>query len=176
MALKRIHSSQTLVVPELPKLGGDTLLQVFTHKSLRRAGQPTFDNERLSVLGEKFLELLLTDALLGQRPMLTTSEITTRKTQFFDNVVLLVGRYDLLSHLRCHPAQFSALNTPEEAFSILYAYVGGIFVDYGDDGVLRELVQTWSHLLFPGSSQISPPLKKVKFTDGIKTEPDVLLS
>ncbi|KAJ7706366.1 ribonuclease III domain-containing protein [Mycena rosella] len=162
MALKRGHSSQTQV-PDLPKLSGDTLLQVFTHRSLRRVDQPkSFDNERLSVLGEKVLDLFITEALFAQRPMLTISEITTQKNQFFspDILVWLVDRYGLLNHLRCHPDNFSSLNAPapDEASSLLYAYVGGIFVDHDDDGILRQVVQSWKGLLSPQT----PPLKKVK--------------
>lgn len=51
MALKREHPSEDaslpIVLPDLPQLSADTLLRVFSHKSLGRADQ---DNERLAVV------------------------------------------------------------------------------------------------------------------------------
>ncbi|KAJ7900163.1 hypothetical protein B0H14DRAFT_2672543, partial [Mycena olivaceomarginata] len=106
MAPKRTHPSpQIFEVPELPKLSGGTLLQVFTHKSLRRAPDvEPFDNERFSLLGQRVLDVLVTDVLLSQRPMLSVSEVTTQKTFFsFEIMPLLVRHYGLLDHVRCHP-------------------------------------------------------------------------
>lgn len=121
MALKRAYSSsQEFVIPDLPTLSGDTLLTVFTHKSLRRADQEPFDNERLSLvnscrlenngalvhlvrqLGERFLEMLVTEALLRVRPMLSTAEVTVQKSHFYssNNISLVVRQYGLLNQLR----------------------------------------------------------------------------
>ncbi|KAJ6574936.1 ribonuclease III domain-containing protein [Mycena capillaripes] len=165
MALKRAHPSQQqqFVIPDLPKLSADTLLTAFTHKSLRRPDQEPFDNERLSLLGERFLQMLVTEALLGVRPMLSTPEVTTQKNHFYssNNITLVVRQYGLLNHLRCHPDQLSTLNTLEEAASILHAYIGGIYVDHGDDEPLRKVVQTWIHV-FLSSSPAPRPVKKIK--------------
>ena len=71
-------------LPAAPKLRGDIILEVFTHKSLRFPGAPINedsefgDNERLSVLGEKVLELAVTFALFNKRPMLKAEEIEVR--------------------------------------------------------------------------------------------------
>jgi hypothetical protein len=69
-------------------------------------------------LGERFFQMLITDALLGQRPMLTALEITVnanlhstsnftipskaQKDRFFSSnyVTLLVRQYGLLNRLR----------------------------------------------------------------------------
>ncbi|KAJ7169709.1 hypothetical protein C8R46DRAFT_1089730 [Mycena filopes] len=159
MAQKRAHSPP-VGQPDLPKLSGDTLLQVFTDKSIRRNDQEPFDNERLSLLGETVLQMNLTQALLDQRPMLSASEISTRKSRFLsDNVALLVREYGLLGHLRCHPDKVPTLGAPEEALSIFHAYIGGILVDHGDEPVL-ELVKMWTNTFFE-SSQV-PFTKKSK--------------
>ena len=71
-------------LPAAPKLRGDIILEVFTHKSLRFPGAPINedsefgDNERLAVLGEKVLELAVTFALFNKRPILKAEEIEVR--------------------------------------------------------------------------------------------------
>lgn len=63
-------------LPELPKLSGQIMLEVFTHKSLRVACHAKYrDNERLSVLGSHILEMMTTQLLFNRRPMLMRSEI-----------------------------------------------------------------------------------------------------
>lgn len=63
-------------LPELPKLSGQIMLEVFTHKSLRHACHARYrDNERLSVLGSYILEMITTHLLFNRRPMLLRGEI-----------------------------------------------------------------------------------------------------
>lgn len=63
-------------LPELPKLSGENMLEVFTHRSLRLACHAKYrDNERLSVLGSHILEMMTTQLLFNRKPMLTRSEI-----------------------------------------------------------------------------------------------------
>ncbi|KAJ7225695.1 hypothetical protein GGX14DRAFT_556454 [Mycena pura] len=68
---------------------------------------------------------------------------------------------------QCHPDKIPTLNEPQEAYSIFYAYIGGIFLDYGDDGPLREIVQTWIELLGSDteSSQHAPKKIKTEFME-----------
>lgn len=55
LTLKRTRSSENV---QLPQLEPDTYLRVYTHKSLRRpCASPDEDNERLSVVGEKALDV-----------------------------------------------------------------------------------------------------------------------
>ncbi|KAJ7786130.1 ribonuclease III domain-containing protein [Mycena metata] len=172
MALKRSHSDSTDV--PLPKLSGDTLLEVFTHPSLRRNDQEPFDNERLSLLGEKVFEMVLTQAFFDQRPLLSVSEITTRRSQFLsDNVPLLVRAYGLLAHLRCHPDKLPMLETPEEICSILHAYIGGIYIDLGDDP-LQELVKSWTNNLLDSTEVPSPKKIKIELANSEPTQTPAL--
>ena len=67
-------------LPPLPGLSGDIILEVFTHRSLRFPGAPTaggdeYGNDRLAAIGEKALEMAITDALFRQRPVLKAVEI-----------------------------------------------------------------------------------------------------
>ncbi len=65
----------------LPKLTGEIILEVFTHRSLRFPGAPSNedsefgDNTRLAALGEKILEAAVTDTLFRKRPMLSAVDI-----------------------------------------------------------------------------------------------------
>jgi dsRNA-specific ribonuclease len=79
------HNTETLNTtfrPLLPKITGEHILQVFTHKSLRRSADSAQDecgdNERLSELGEKVLEAVVTHNLFTQRPMLKAMNISVR--------------------------------------------------------------------------------------------------
>ena len=68
-------------LPELPKLSGEVLLEVFTHRSLRLACHAKYrDNERLSVLGSHMLDMVTTQLLFSRKPMLTRSEIEVSAT------------------------------------------------------------------------------------------------
>lgn len=54
----------------LPQIGDvDLMLQVYTHKSLRIPGQPYDDNERLSELGSKALEMAVVSSLFRKQPL-----------------------------------------------------------------------------------------------------------
>lgn len=72
----------------LPSIGHDSYLQVYTHKSLRRPGAKLAeydDNERLSVLGAKALEMAVLDALMGERPFLSADQLEVRRVVFLSN-------------------------------------------------------------------------------------------
>ena len=68
-------------LPAIPRISGDLILTVFTHRSLRFPGAPRDDDaeygdsDRLAVLGEKALDMAVTDALWRKRPMLKAEEI-----------------------------------------------------------------------------------------------------
>lgn len=67
-------------IPQLPKITGDIILEVFTHRTLRFPGAPPAseeygDNERLAELGSKALDTAVTYALFCKRPMLTAAEL-----------------------------------------------------------------------------------------------------
>lgn len=68
-------------LPPAPKLRGEIILEVFTHKSLRFPNAPLDedseygDNERLSVLGQNALETAVTYTFFSKRPMLTAADI-----------------------------------------------------------------------------------------------------
>lgn len=68
-------------LPAIPRLSGDLILTVFTHRSLRFPGAPMDDDseygdsDRLAVLGEKALDIAVTDALFRKRPMLKSNEL-----------------------------------------------------------------------------------------------------
>lgn len=68
-------------LPSIPRLSGEIILEVFTHKSLRFPGAPTNedsefgDSERLAELGEKAFHVAVTDALFKKRPMLNVEDL-----------------------------------------------------------------------------------------------------
>ena len=66
----------------IPKLMGEIILDVFTHRSLRFPGAPTNDaseygdNIRLALLGETVLQTAVKATLFKKRPMLSAEKIT----------------------------------------------------------------------------------------------------
>jgi hypothetical protein len=137
---RSVHNRDTTAcTSQPPKIAGDIILQVFTHKSLRRStGEPqdeSVDNERLAELGEKVLETVVTHYLFIQRPTLSAIDISVRfhphifnpgmgmthSLRQTQNDVLLsdgnvenwVKMYGMREKLRCHPDVFPLLNTPK---------------------------------------------------------------
>ena len=86
--LKRSRSSISTMpdLPNIPRLSGDIILEVFTHRSIRFAGAPANeeygDNERLASLGEKAFDLAVSDALFRKRPMLKAEDIDVSNCPF----------------------------------------------------------------------------------------------
>lgn len=78
-ALKRSWSRHNGAqsVPPLPKINGDVILEVFTHKSLRvvHVNEEYGDNERLALLGGAFLEAAVTESLFRSKPALKADDI-----------------------------------------------------------------------------------------------------
>ena len=76
-----MESPAPVQVPPIPRLQGEIILEVFTHRSLRFPGAPLDQDseyggtERLTVLGEKVLETAVTDALFRKRPIIPGPEI-----------------------------------------------------------------------------------------------------
>lgn len=70
-------SSSRSGIPPLPKISGEILLQVLTHRSLRRSdgGSEDFDNERLAELGKQVLDTAITAALFNRTPVLSGLEM-----------------------------------------------------------------------------------------------------
>ena len=68
------------LAPPLPQIkSGDLILQVFTHKSLRRPNatpEHYGDNERLADLGKAVLDAAITRTLFNSRPILQAAEIS----------------------------------------------------------------------------------------------------
>lgn len=66
------------ILPPLPPLDGDLLLEVYTHSSLYYEGRPIVeeygDSERLAVLGSEVLNLAIAQRLFNKRPMMTAAE------------------------------------------------------------------------------------------------------
>ncbi|KAJ2919344.1 hypothetical protein MD484_g1168, partial [Candolleomyces efflorescens] len=99
------------LAPPLPQITNiDTLLQVFTHPSIRRQPPPMAmetddyaDNERLAFLGKLTLETGVIRALFNHRPMLKASQITEKKQELLSDEAFdaWVSHYKLLTKLRC---------------------------------------------------------------------------
>ena len=88
-----MKSPAPVPVPPIPKLQGEIILEVFTHRSIRFPSAPINqdseygDSDRLTVLGEKVLEAAVTDALFRKRPMLKGGDIEVRGPGLRDTAV-----------------------------------------------------------------------------------------
>ncbi|TFK36878.1 hypothetical protein BDQ12DRAFT_736619 [Crucibulum laeve] len=181
--LKRTHpgghgkSFNSAHAPPLPKIGGDLILQVFTHKSLRRktgSDNPEHygDNERLSELGKIALEATVTNYLFMKRPFLTAAEMISERNEILSDEAIdeWVTFYGLRNKLRCHPDLFATLSSPQETRSIFYAYVGGVYADPGSGalhGWINQLLEGRDVSMEPSEPALQypiaiPPPKKIK--------------
>ncbi|CAK5280000.1 unnamed protein product [Mycena citricolor] len=134
-------------LPRLPQLSGDTLLRVFTHRSLRDP-DPTrepLDNARLTILGDHYLQLVISDVLMDVRPILDREELMSMRDFFMsaDVVADLAAKCELVKHVRCLPDKYAEMSSPEESAALFRAYMGGAFADWGDASGVREFVRRW---------------------------------
>lgn len=71
--------NSTPKLPSLPRIPGELLLQVYTHKSLRRpedvSSEELEDSERLAVLGDKVFSAAVTLIMFKKRPMKSSQEL-----------------------------------------------------------------------------------------------------
>jgi dsRNA-specific ribonuclease len=102
--------------PPVPKLDGDLMLDVYTHRSLQGSDEPsTTDNMRLAELGEQVMRLVVTWVLFSRRPPLSADDIESERTQYLSeaNVNSWVSRYSMRSKVRVAPGQQGILDSPE---------------------------------------------------------------
>ncbi|KIL71766.1 hypothetical protein M378DRAFT_65049 [Amanita muscaria Koide BX008] len=170
--------SRSTNLPLLPKITGEIILQVFTHRSLQRSHGGTLednsDNDRFSILGKVVLDAVVTLSLFSRRPALTAAEIGRWKECILsdDNFEDWVSGYKLRNKVRCHPQVFSLLSIPGETRNLFYSYVGGVYAESGMD-----VVEKWVGQLIDRCSENStflsmtesmhrmeppPPAKKLK--------------
>ncbi|KAL0580819.1 hypothetical protein V5O48_001195 [Marasmius crinis-equi] len=157
-------TSEAPALPPLPKISGDYVLQVFTHKSLRRsedASHELEDNERLSVLGAKVLDMAVTHVLFKRTPLKKSEELLplrveadllgqqiSKEALSDSHIDTWVTAYKLRNKVRCTPDVFNKLSTPEETRLLFYAVAGGIYVGSG-----LEAICDWLDRLLGGSGE-----------------------
>jgi len=165
---KRTRSFTMDTIPSLPKITGDIILEVFTHRTLRFPGAPPAseeygDNERLAELGAKALDTAVTYALFCKRPMLTAAELKTEAAEVISdsNVDHWLTVYRLRDKVRCTPDVVSGLKSPQEGRLLFTSYVGAVFAQCG-----MVAVQGWiSQLIEPPPEKSNDPdllFKRVK--------------
>ncbi|PCH33926.1 hypothetical protein WOLCODRAFT_22338 [Wolfiporia cocos MD-104 SS10] len=141
-----VNAMDTPPLTPVPQLHGDIILEVFTHKSLRFPGAPTNedseygDSERLSLLGEKVLEVAITFALFNKRPLLKAHDIESRRDDILadEQIDKWVVSYKMREKVRCAPDKFDDLKTPKETRALFCSYVGAVYSQKG-----MEVVQDW---------------------------------
>ncbi|KAJ3989559.1 hypothetical protein F5890DRAFT_1400832 [Lentinula detonsa] len=148
------ETTSHLGVP-LPKINGETLLQVLTHRSLRRPDDASenFDNERLSELGARVLDTAITTTLFHRRPVLSGLEMLVQRKRILseENLDGWVSMYSLREKVRCTREVVSTLKSPEETRILFNSYVGGLYKEQG-----LEAVQRWLDGLTYDDTAIKP--------------------
>jgi len=147
-------------IPPLPKLSGELMLEVFTHKSLRpdSSGEPTNDeyggNDRLAELGAKVLEMAITFCLFSKRPMLKATDIEKQREELLSerNLENWISSYKLRERLRYAPSVVEDVKRPEESRFLLNCYIGAVHVE---NGLLP--IQEWANRLI---NPDAPPLPR----------------
>ncbi|KAH8099376.1 ribonuclease III domain-containing protein [Cristinia sonorae] len=128
----------------IPRLSGDIILEVFTHRSLRFAGAPANedseygDNDRLAFLGDKAFDLAVTDALFRKRPMLSAEELENQKAEWTSSTAIenWVTGYKLRDKLRFGREYADSIREANETRHLFFSYVGAVFAQQGVQAVL----------------------------------------
>ncbi|THV06004.1 hypothetical protein K435DRAFT_960795 [Dendrothele bispora CBS 962.96] len=159
-SLKRTHSTingspenpmDVDDLPPLPRISGERLLQVFTHKTLRPHDtlSEDFNNERLTELGERVFETAVTAVLFNIRPVLKSQDMLEMRNSFLSdsNFDRWATSYKLREKIRCTEEVVHQLNTPDETKMVFLAYIGGIYTEVG-----LEPIQEWANQVLGGST------------------------
>ncbi|KAG2044413.1 hypothetical protein BDR03DRAFT_939092 [Suillus americanus] len=124
------------MVPPLPPLYGDLMLDVFTHRALTQGvindHTPHGNSDRLALLGKSVLNTIVTYMLFAERPMLSGEELKTKQEQILsdESMVAWLVTYDTELKRRVRGAR-GALDNPEEARFLFNSYVGAVCLQDG---------------------------------------------
>ncbi|KIY53706.1 hypothetical protein FISHEDRAFT_68641 [Fistulina hepatica ATCC 64428] len=161
-------------LPPRPELGdSDMLLDVFSHSSVKFALAPADDfkgswgnAERLTEIGGKVLELVVTAHWFQHQPMLEVQDLKVKVQETMeDQVMEWINQYKWAQIIRVDPNERDKAVQPESLRRFFYAFVGGLYVNRG-----LVAVQSWISALidpdsvtpaqpsFPAPSMPPPPL------------------
>ncbi|KLO20751.1 hypothetical protein SCHPADRAFT_934565 [Schizopora paradoxa] len=148
-------SASTARLPELPKIHGEVLLELNTHRLLRSEGANAFkDNERLSEVGEMALNLAVTNYLYHKQPTVEAIGMPAERCIILstENYEKWTNHYALQKQLRYDQKQNVDLNSPQEIRTLFNAYVGAVYEEHG-----MRAVGTWiSRLIDPDYLPVNP--------------------
>jgi ribonuclease-3 len=140
------------MVPPLPPLHGDLMLDVFTHRALTQdvPNEHTShgNSDRLAQLGKSVLDTIVTYILFAERPMLSGEELKVKHDQTLsdESIVAWLTAYDieLKKRVRLGGAR-GVLDNPEEARFLINSYVGAVCIQDG----LQAATDWISNLVMP---------------------------
>ncbi|KAG6337068.1 hypothetical protein ID866_2021 [Astraeus odoratus] len=138
--------------PPLPPLEGDLLLEVFYHRSIKRA-EGDENVERLAELGFSVLNMVIVYSLFSKRPVLAAHELKARHEEILNTKMPeWLAVYALKNKVR-GISDRSILDQPEESRFLFTSYVGAVYVQKG----LPTVIQWISRLIDPDSEGLSVP-------------------
>ncbi|KAJ3714944.1 hypothetical protein DFJ43DRAFT_1103031 [Lentinula guzmanii] len=143
-------------LPPLPRIEDTELfMTVYTHHSLSTGpyAETTYrDSGRLAEVGEKVLDLTVTDYLYRRKPVIDAQSIRKERRDILadETIIQWLNLYNLKAKLRA--ADPTILQDPQEMRKYFLAYVGAVFVS---NDILT--VQNWIvRLIDPLDSQGFP--------------------
>jgi ribonuclease-3 len=156
-------------LPQLPQLEGSLLLDVFTHSSLDYEGkvfnEDFGENSRLADIGEKVLNLAVTQRLFFKRPLLSVSEIAEHRNSHTSDETLddWATAYQLKKNLKFAPDARDAIGTPEVSRFLVHSYIGAVYCQRG-----LVSIQSWIDRLvlpdeIPGPEPPTTPPRQISW-------------
>ncbi|KAJ3928822.1 MAG: hypothetical protein NXY57DRAFT_964186 [Lentinula lateritia] len=143
-------------LPPLPKIEHDLdlTLAVFTHKSVginSTAGPTHYDGDRLTEVGEKALDLAVTNFLYCKQPVMNGEEMRKQRGKILQDEGILqwLDYYKLKPKLRT--ADLTILENPREMKKYFFTYVGAVFIS-GD----MSAVNNWIAPLIDPNAALLP--------------------
>lgn len=150
--------------PPLPPIKNDKLLrQVFTSKSAASLHYYLTDvelmdihNERLEFLGDSIIHTVSAVIIYNRFPYMHEGDLSNIRTTLITNLTLSEWAkiYNMDKTLRIHDPESnlkklvvggtgSAAKTPKYVADAFEAYVGGLWVDYGESSEAFDLIKGW---------------------------------
>lgn len=150
--------------PPLPPIKNDKLLrQVFTSKSTASLHYYLTDvelmdvhNERLEFLGDSIIHTISAVIIYNRFPYMHEGDLSNIRTTLITNLTLSEWAkiYNMDKTLRIHDPEDnlkklvvggvgSAAKTPKYVADVFEAYVGGLWIDYGESSEAFDLIKNW---------------------------------
>ncbi|KAI0305021.1 hypothetical protein BC826DRAFT_979488 [Russula brevipes] len=143
---KQSNIETRMSLPPLPPVQSDATLAIFVHSSLKSPilNERFGDGDRLAFLGQRVLQMVVSEILFEKRPMHDIMELETELDEALsdESYNQWVTQYSMREKVACPANRRDELIEPMETRQLFNAYVGALFTEQG-----YSSIKNWIHPL-----------------------------